>query len=111
MSASKPEWSDAPKWARFLAMDNNARWYWFENEPDFGHGEWYVPDGGEFQEVIGDFGNRQTGGAAMKQLAALWYNRARAAQATVDILQTRLNVMRGVALVGWVGFVLVLMGV
>lgn len=47
----------------------------------------------------------------MKQLAAIWYNRARAAEATVDILQARLNVMRGVALVGWVGFVLVLMGV
>jgi len=47
----------------------------------------------------------------MKQLAAIWYNRARAAETTVDILQARLNVMRGVALVGWVGFVLVLMGV
>lgn len=47
----------------------------------------------------------------MKQLAAIWYNRARAAEVTVDILQTRLNVMQAVALVGWVGFVLVLMGV
>jgi hypothetical protein len=47
----------------------------------------------------------------MKQLADQLYQRARAAEAAVDILQTRLNVMRGVALVGWVGFVLVLMGV
>lgn len=47
----------------------------------------------------------------MKQLAAIWYNRARTAEATVDILQARLNVMRGVALVGWVGMVLLLMGV
>jgi hypothetical protein len=47
----------------------------------------------------------------MKQLAAIWYNRARAAETTVDILQTRLTVMRAIALVGWVGFVLVLMGV
>lgn len=47
----------------------------------------------------------------MKQLAAIWYSRARAAEVTVDILQARLNVMRTVALVGWVGFVLVLMGV
>lgn len=47
----------------------------------------------------------------MKQLAAIWYNRARAAESTVGILQSRLNVMRTVALVGWVGFVLVLMGV
>jgi hypothetical protein len=35
----------------------------------------------------------------------------RAAETTVDILQARLNVMRGVALVGWVGMVLLLMGV
>lgn len=54
---------------------------------------------------------KRAGGATMKQLAAIWYNRARAAEVTVDILQTRLNVMRGVALVGWVGFVIVLMGV
>ena len=47
----------------------------------------------------------------MKQIADQLYNRARAAETTVDILQARLNVMRGVALIGWVGFVLVLMGV
>jgi hypothetical protein len=46
----------------------------------------------------------------MKQLAAIWYNRARAAETTVDMLQARLNVMRGVALVGWIGMVLLLMG-
>lgn len=44
-------------------------------------------------------------------LGAPIVTRARAAEITVDILQTRLNVMRTVALVGWVGFVLVLMGV
>lgn len=47
----------------------------------------------------------------MKQLAAIWYNRARAAEATVDILQARLNVMRGVALIGWVLLLLALIGV
>ena len=47
----------------------------------------------------------------MKQLAAIWYNRARAAETTVDILQARLNVMRGVALVGWVLMLLTLIGV
>jgi hypothetical protein len=45
----------------------------------------------------------------MKQLAAIWYNRARAAETTVDILQARLNVMRGVALVGWVLMLLVVL--
>jgi len=47
----------------------------------------------------------------MKQIADQLYNRARAADTTVDILQARLNVMRTVALVGWVGMVLLLMGV
>jgi hypothetical protein len=45
----------------------------------------------------------------MKQLAAIWYNRARAAETTVDILQTRLTVMRAVALVGWVLMLLVVL--
>jgi len=45
----------------------------------------------------------------MKQLAAIWYNRARAAETTVDMLQARLNVMRGVALVGWVLMLLVIL--
>lgn len=45
----------------------------------------------------------------MKQLAAIWYNRARAAETTVDILQARLNVMRSVALVGWVLMLLVIL--
>ena len=29
----KPDWKDAPKWARFLAMDEDGKWYWYENEP------------------------------------------------------------------------------
>ena len=45
----------------------------------------------------------------MKQLADQLYQRARAAETTVDILQARLNVMRGVALVGWVIMLLVIL--
>lgn len=29
----KPEWSAAPDWANFLAMDENGTWCWFENQP------------------------------------------------------------------------------
>jgi hypothetical protein len=47
----------------------------------------------------------------MKQLAAIWYNRARWWERRADMLQTKLDIMRAIALVGWVGLVLVLMGV
>jgi hypothetical protein len=29
----KPDWKDAPEWARYLAMDKNGSWLWYENEP------------------------------------------------------------------------------
>lgn len=48
---------------------------------------------------------------SMKEFTDQLYQRARAAETTVDILQTRLNVMRGVALVGWVLMLLTLIGV
>lgn len=30
---SKPSWKDAPKWAKYLAMDSTGEWYWFEVKP------------------------------------------------------------------------------
>lgn len=27
-----PEWSEAPEWAEWLAMDNNGEWYWYERQ-------------------------------------------------------------------------------
>ena len=29
----KPDWKDAPEWAKFLAMDRNGDWYWYEDKP------------------------------------------------------------------------------
>jgi hypothetical protein len=29
----KPSWTDAPEWARYLAMDENGEWFWFDREP------------------------------------------------------------------------------
>lgn len=29
----KPDWKDAPEWARYLAMDKDGSWYWYEEEP------------------------------------------------------------------------------
>jgi len=40
----KPNWVDAPKWAKWLAMDRSGNWHWFASEPEWkpmlGHGEW-----------------------------------------------------------------------
>jgi len=30
---SKPNWSEAPSYANYLAMDKNGCWYWYENRP------------------------------------------------------------------------------
>lgn len=29
----KPDWKDAPPWARWLAMDEDGEWFWYEKEP------------------------------------------------------------------------------
>ena len=30
----KPDWSDAPNWAAWLAMDANGQWNWWEEKPE-----------------------------------------------------------------------------
>ena len=30
---SKPEWSDAPAWAMWVAMDGDGFWFWHQEEP------------------------------------------------------------------------------
>ena len=29
----KPDWKDAPKWAKWLAQDSDAWWFWYEHKP------------------------------------------------------------------------------
>lgn len=29
----KPDWNDAPDWAKYLACDRNGEWWWFEFKP------------------------------------------------------------------------------
>lgn len=37
----KPEWSNAPTWANFVAMDDDGSWWWYEEHPIIGEqGEW-----------------------------------------------------------------------
>lgn len=36
----KPDWKDAPEWAKFLAQDSNGDWYWYEFEPELSSRTW-----------------------------------------------------------------------
>lgn len=36
----KPDWEDAPEWAKHLAMDSDGRWAWHEREPQMYAGGW-----------------------------------------------------------------------
>lgn len=40
----KPSWKDAPAWAKYLAMDENGGWFWFEEKPTFVHSVWKYTD-------------------------------------------------------------------
>ena len=37
---NKPDWKDAPDWARYMAQDKDDEWYWFEYEPKKAQGYW-----------------------------------------------------------------------
>jgi hypothetical protein len=36
----KPDWSDAPEWAEWVAMDDDGEWAWFEKKPKISNGMW-----------------------------------------------------------------------
>lgn len=38
----KPDWKDAPKWANFVAQDDNGDWWWFESKPQLFEGTWWT---------------------------------------------------------------------
>lgn len=37
---TKPDWKDAPKWAQWLAQDEDGEWRWHSMKPEIGHREW-----------------------------------------------------------------------
>jgi hypothetical protein len=58
----KPDWSEAPEWAMFLAMDDGGQWCWFVSEPIRGAYHWMPTAdrgangyGDYFDDVVGDF--------------------------------------------------------
>ena len=42
---SKPDWSTAPAWAQYLAMDEDGMFFWYENKPRAGEESWVVYEG------------------------------------------------------------------
>jgi hypothetical protein len=36
----KPDWKDAPAWAKFLAMDEGGSWYWYATAPKWNGAIW-----------------------------------------------------------------------
>lgn len=36
----KPSWEDAPVWAKYLAMDEDGEWFWYETKPIIGTDMW-----------------------------------------------------------------------
>ena len=45
---SKPDWKDAPEWAKHLAMDEDGTWCWYEQEPYLGECAWFSDGRYEF---------------------------------------------------------------
>ena len=44
----KPNWKDAPEWAKYLAMDgDDMQWWWYADKPDAILNEkcWHTPTG------------------------------------------------------------------
>jgi hypothetical protein len=35
-----PDWSQAPEWANYVAMDECGDWYWYSHQPTKGDVEW-----------------------------------------------------------------------
>jgi hypothetical protein len=54
---NKPDWKDAPEWARFLAMDADGDWFWFEEKPTRKGAAWCPVYGryGQWESCQGDW--------------------------------------------------------
>ena len=39
----QPDWSDAPSWAQWWAMDSDGYAYWYRDQPTFKNGTWLRP--------------------------------------------------------------------
>lgn len=41
----KPDWKDAPEWAKYLAQNEDGRWFWYEENPQLYFDLWWSNEG------------------------------------------------------------------
>ena len=41
----KPDWKDAPEWAKWIAKDLSGQWWWYENKPERRATRWVAQNG------------------------------------------------------------------
>ena len=51
----KLSWKDAPEWAKFVAMDEDGVWYWYEFEPTRRYGNQWGTSGGKYTKCFPDW--------------------------------------------------------
>jgi len=50
----KPDWKDAPEWARWLAQDGNGVWFWYSTKPKVIQGDDRWSYGGTYKRAYVD---------------------------------------------------------
>lgn len=48
------DWTRAPSWARYAAMDDDGTWHWHENEPKPRHDMWWEAGTGRRDQIPAD---------------------------------------------------------
>jgi hypothetical protein len=46
------DWSKAPRWAQYAAMDSDGIWFWYSRKPELGNYEWLLT-GGKYAPSLG----------------------------------------------------------
>jgi hypothetical protein len=47
----KPDWSEAPEWAKWLAQDKDGDWYWWQDEPVVLREPFWMPNADDTGEI------------------------------------------------------------
>lgn len=53
MNGNKPAWKDAPEWAKYLAMDADGTWWWYESAPktNIAYLKWWSYSAGKCEQA------------------------------------------------------------
>ena len=49
---NKPDWNDAPKWAKWLSQDRDASWWWHQYKPKWHEDYGWWQGIGKQEEVV-----------------------------------------------------------